>query len=252
MLLRLQTSLAVLAVGVCVVVGLAPGGLGDPGPVEVTTGTSASAYRSLAGRGARAPQWLRPVIEHGADAGLLVLGFGLLVLWWYGRRRVATGVVAGAVLTGVATAAAYLGNEAVKLIVDEERPCRAIGVRAVARCPAPGDWSFPSNHAVLAGALAVGILLIRPRAGLVVVPVAAAVAFLRVLAGVHYPHDVIAGLTLGGSVAAVAVLALMPAAIVLVRRVALVPGLKVLVVAGVASGAEPSAVTAPSGRPHGR
>ncbi|MFI8359866.1 phosphatase PAP2 family protein [Streptomyces sp. NPDC085612] len=72
-------------------------------------------------------------------------------------------------------------------------------------CPPPGDWSFPSNHSVLAGAAAVALVAAAPRLAPVVVPAALLMAFSRVFAGVHYPHDVALGLLPGGSVAALAV-----------------------------------------------
>lgn len=75
-----------------------------------------------------------------------------------------------------------------------------------------GDWSFPSNHATLAAGLAVGLAVLRPRLGMVTLPLAGAAALLRVLVGVHYPHDVLAGAALGGAVVAAVLLALLPLA----------------------------------------
>ncbi|XPR82345.1 phosphatase PAP2 family protein [Streptomyces prasinus] len=91
--------------------------------------------------------------------------------------------------------------------MDEERPCRALrtGVDLVAECPGAGDWSFPSNHATLAAGLAVGLAVLWPRLAAITLPLAGVVALLRVLVGVHYPHDV-----LGGAVVAAVLLAFMP------------------------------------------
>jgi membrane-associated phospholipid phosphatase len=214
---RLSVLLVALAVGLSTVVALAPGGLGDANPVLVTDGASVSAYRWLVERDADLPTWAHGVVEKGAAGGLVVLA-GLLVLAWWPRRR-DPAAFATAVLTGAATLAAYVTSEALKLIVDEERPCRAlIGLAPAADCPPPGDWSFPSNHATLAAALAVGIVFVRPRIGVIAVLVAGVVAVLRVLTGVHYPHDVLAGLALGGVMAAVVVLMLTPATAWLVTR----------------------------------
>ena len=67
------------------------------------------------------------------------------------------------------------------------------------------DSSFPSDHATLLFALAFSLLLARPpatpRAGLVAMALALAVAWSRVFLGVHYPLDV-AGAALIGLVAA--------------------------------------------------
>ena len=90
-----------------------------------------------------------------------------------------------------------------KSVVDEDRPCRTVGRAIIAgTCPPPGDWSFPSNHATMAGALAVTTLLLSRRLGLVALPLAVLAAFSRVFVGVHYPHDVVAGVLLGALVAA--------------------------------------------------
>ncbi|MDW6061867.1 phosphatase PAP2 family protein [Streptomyces sp. FXJ1.4098] len=132
--------------------------------------------------------------------------------------------IAVVVLVGVGTGVAYAVSEALKLVVDEERPCRAVrGVAAVADCPGAGDWSFPSIHATLAAALAVGLVVLRPRLAAVVLPLAAVVAVARVAAGVHYPHDVLAGAALGAAVVTAAVWSAAPpvaraAAVLLERR----------------------------------
>ncbi|MFJ3407514.1 phosphatase PAP2 family protein [Promicromonospora sp. NPDC090134] len=131
-----------------------------------------------------------------ADKGLLALvaiTAGLVLLTWF-RDRPRFWLLAAA---GVGAVAAYGTSEVVKLLVTEERPCRAVDVATVLACPAPGDWSWPSNHSTIAGALAVACLLAAPRLSPLVVPLAVAVAGARVAAGVHYVHDVACGLALG-------------------------------------------------------
>lgn len=211
---RLPLAFAVLVAGLAIVAGLAPGGLGTPDRVVVDGGWSAELYRALVVTAG--PEWLHAGLEKGAAAGLLVLG-GLLVLTTW-RGRLEPLVLAGGALTLAATAVAYAVSEALKLVVDEQRPCRTAGLPAFPDCPAAGDWSFPSNHATMAAALAVGIALVRPRLAAPAVLVAAVVGVLRILAGQHYPHDVLAGAALGATVAAVAVLTLTPALTWLIGR----------------------------------
>ena len=65
---------------------------------------------------------------------------------------------------------------------------------------AHGD-AFPSGHATFMGALAMGVFLQRKKLGLIFILGAIIVAFARVLAHVHWPADVIAGLLFGALVA---------------------------------------------------
>jgi hypothetical protein len=88
----------------------------------------------------------------------------------------------------------------------------SVGVKRVVRRPRPDDprvqvhagtpsrLSFPSAHATSTTAAAVlfGRLLRRPLVGLVVPPMALS----RLVLGVHYPSDVVAGSALGAAVAA--------------------------------------------------
>ncbi|MGW2094092.1 phosphatase PAP2 family protein [Promicromonospora sukumoe] len=148
----------------------------------VAGGTAASPLASLAGL--------------VADKGLLALvavTAGLVLLTWF-RDRPRFWLLAGA---GLGVVAAYMASEAVKLLVTEERPCRVLDVATVLACPPPGDWSWPSNHSTIAGALATACLLVAPRLWPVLVPLALAVAGARAGAGVHYVHDVASGLALG-------------------------------------------------------
>ncbi|MEV0953760.1 phosphatase PAP2 family protein [Promicromonospora sp. NPDC050249] len=157
----------------------------------------AGIFESIAGGTAGSP--LAGLAGLVAERGLLVLVavVAALVLYTWFRDRPGFVLLTAA---GAGTVAAYATSEVVKLAVTEERPCRAIDVATVLACPAPGDWSWPSNHSTIAGALAVACLLAVPRLWPVVVPLALAVAGARVAAGVHYVHDVASGLALGAAV----------------------------------------------------
>jgi membrane-associated phospholipid phosphatase len=60
-----------------------------------------------------------------------------------------------------------------------------------------GLESFPSGHAVFFGALAGGVLVLNRRAGYLALALAALIGLARVIAGVHWPSDVVAGLIFG-------------------------------------------------------
>ncbi|GAA2607871.1 MULTISPECIES: phosphatase PAP2 family protein [Streptomyces] len=163
-------------------------------------------YRDITGFAQDTPAWVRHTAEVWTEAGILVFGALFVAAWWRSRRG-DTRAFAIAVLAPVATAVAYVCSELLKSGFTEERPCRAVAgaVPSLAECPPTGDWSFPSNHATIAGASAVALVLVRRAIVWLTVPLALLMAFSRVFVGVHYPHDVAAGLLLGALVAAAAV-----------------------------------------------
>lgn len=111
---------------------------------------------------------------------------------------------------GVGVLGAYLLSELVKLLVTEERPCRAWDVETVLACPGVGDWSWPSSHSTVAAALAAACIIAAPRTAWFAVPAAVLAGAARLAAGVHYLHDVASGLALGTVVVALVVVLLDP------------------------------------------
>ncbi|MCP3803276.1 phosphatase PAP2 family protein [Allokutzneria sp. A3M-2-11 16] len=161
-------------------------------------------YRAVTEFAAGLPGWVRALAETATTGVLALLAMGFAVAWLRSRTPQARAV---ALLAPAATVIAYLLSETAKSLWQQDRPCRAVS-GTIAECPPLGDWSFPSNHATLAGAAAVGLIIAWRRAAFFAVPAALLEAASRVIVGVHYPHDVLAGLILGGSVAALVVLLL--------------------------------------------
>ncbi|HYY74470.1 MAG TPA: phosphatase PAP2 family protein [Solirubrobacterales bacterium] len=88
-----------------------------------------------------------------------------------------------------------------KPLVHRRRP-ELRGVPPVRRLTRqPLTTSFPSGHAASAAAFATGVAVEKPRAGLLLAPLAAAVGYSRSFVGVHYPGDVAGGWLLGGGMA---------------------------------------------------
>ncbi|GAA2592859.1 phosphatase PAP2 family protein [Actinomadura fulvescens] len=171
-------------------------------------GFSADWYRTITGFAEGLPSWVHTVAEIGTDAGLLVFAALFVAGWWRARGQTGRAMVL-ALAAPFAVVAAYLVSEVSKTFLEEERPCRAVpDAASIAACPAPGDWSFPSNHATIAAASAAVIVVAWRSMAAVVLPLAALMAFSRVFVGVHYPHDVAAGFLLGVTVAPVVVLVL--------------------------------------------
>ncbi|MFF7180283.1 phosphatase PAP2 family protein [Streptomyces sp. NPDC008121] len=152
------------------------------------------------------PHWFQQLAEAWTELGLLLFGVLFVAGWWRARAGVSVWT-ALALLAPLATAFGYVVSESFKSLVDEERPCRTVvgAPASLVPCPPTGDWSFPSNHAAIAGAAAVALALSWRGLGLLTVPMALLMAFSRVFVGVHYPHDVAVGLLLGGAVAYVVV-----------------------------------------------
>ncbi len=152
------------------------------------------------------PSWTHTAIELTSEGGLILLGLTVVVA---AVARRASGSMATGAAGVAAVAVAYAASALLKLAETQVRPCRTIsGLEQIATCPPVGDWSLPSNHAVLAAALAVTVGFLASRLAAPALLLAVLIAAARVALGVHYPHDVVTGLTLGAGVAFVLVLAL--------------------------------------------
>ncbi|MER6452620.1 phosphatase PAP2 family protein [Streptomyces sp900105245] len=166
-----------------------------------------SAYTAVVNLARRSPVWLDDTASAWSTYGLALFAVLMAVGWWRARRvGAAASVTALAVPFVVAVA---FGVDAVlKLLMREDRPCQSLRVAALEACPAPGDWSFPSNHAAIAAAAAVALLFVSRRLGALAVVAACAMAVSRVWVGAHYPHDVLAGVVVGAVAALLAMSAL--------------------------------------------
>ncbi|MFD7228821.1 phosphatase PAP2 family protein [Streptomyces sp. NPDC059881] len=94
--------------------------------------------------------------------------------------------------------AAHVTSIGVKRVVRRPRPRLPVGEPLVRTL---GRHSFPSSHAASAAAAAVVFGTLRPAVRRLVRPLAAAMCVSRLVAGVHYPTDVLAGAALGGLMA---------------------------------------------------
>lgn len=172
--------------------------------------------------------WVRSVTELGTD--LLLIAFAVLFLaaWWR-ARSLGSRTVGLALFAPVATVIAYMVSRTIKTFVEQMRPCQAMtDLNTIATCDPIGDWSFPSNHAAIAGAAAAAIVITWYRMALPVAALAVLEAFSRVLVGAHYPHDVTAGLITGAVVAILVSLALARPLTGLVDRLAEIDHLRPL------------------------
>ncbi|MET9955367.1 phosphatase PAP2 family protein [Streptomyces sp. NPDC006339] len=152
-----------------------------------------------------APPWFDRVMEFVGEYGIM-LGLVLVVLWcwWSIRRRGSLGDsvsgLVGLVWAPLAAGIALLVNIPIRGFVERPRPFndhQGLDVLVAGKT----DYSFVSDHATMAMAIAVGVFVAHRRFGLAAIGLALAEGFCRVYMGVHYPTDVVGGLALGTAVA---------------------------------------------------
>ncbi|MBL1110130.1 phosphatase PAP2 family protein [Streptomyces sp. 5-8] len=177
------------------------------------------AYRDATDLAQRSPGRLDTAVTWWSAYGLALFALLMVAGWWRSRRTGAAAAVT-ALAVPVVVVLAYGVDAVLKLTVREDRPCQRLRVRTLEACPAPDDWSFPSNHAAIAAAAAVALLFVSRRLGTVACAAAVAMAASRVWVGVHYPHDVVTGLVVGGLIALTSMLAVRRGSSALARRVA--------------------------------
>jgi undecaprenyl-diphosphatase len=148
---------------------------------------------------ARHTGWLHGPVTDYATYGVVVFGLLLLAGLVLARNAPAR-TLAAAGWAPVAMLLAVAVNQPIGSRVAEPRPYTAFA-HLLVLAHRTTDFSFPSDHSVMAGAAATGLLLVSRRLGLVAWVLALAMAASRVYIAAHYPWDVVAGLALGAAVA---------------------------------------------------
>ncbi|WP_110945751.1 phosphatase PAP2 family protein [Streptomyces avicenniae] len=137
--------------------------------------------------------------EYGIPLALVAL-----VCWaWFLVRRHADAAtaVAGLLWAGIAAGVARLVNIPIADFVARPRPFVDHPGELTVLVEGKGGWSFVSDHASAAMAVAIALFLVHRGVGLVALALALCQGFTRVFVGVHYPSDVIGGFALGMAVA---------------------------------------------------
>jgi undecaprenyl-diphosphatase len=138
------------------------------------------------------PHGLWPRLSRSANSSLLWIAIAA-GLGATGDKRARRAALRGLVSVAIASSTA---NVLVKGLARRNRPDLDIPVVRL-KIPAPRSSSFPSGHSASAAAFATGVALEMPSLALPIGALAAAVGTSRVVNGVHYPSDVLAGFAIG-------------------------------------------------------
>ena len=138
-----------------------------------------------------------PVTRHGA---VLLSHLGEHALTWTALGLVGAGLDPRQRRLWLRATASVLGAHALSIVVKRGvRRRRPSDPRVQVQVATPGDWSFPSSHAASTTAAAVAFSrLLGRRYPLLLIP---AMATSRLVLGVHYPSDVLAGSLVGAALA---------------------------------------------------
>ncbi|MEO6494355.1 MAG: phosphatase PAP2 family protein [Ilumatobacteraceae bacterium] len=159
-----------------------------------------SLYRWI-NRLANRTHWAHGFLTAYANYGVVLFALLLLAAYLQGRQNGDLRVVAGAVWAAGSALVALGIGQLIGSAVDRARPYATMsGVHVLV--DKSTDFSFPSDHATVVGAVAAGLLFTNRRWGITATVLAVLMAFTRVYVGAHYPGDVLAGLALGAAVAA--------------------------------------------------
>ncbi len=151
-------------------------------------------YQVLAHQGPHGGLW-NSAASALAEWGIFALAFGLVALLFFGHPPQAARLAALA--AAAAAVVALVLNHLLGLLWYEPRPYLSSYHVPLLAAAAHGN-SFPSDHLAFAGAVVATLLMTRNRLlGWSSLLIAAGVGWARVLTGIHWPLDVLAGLGLG-------------------------------------------------------
>ena len=193
-----------------------------PGSGSVLWGGAQEQWFGIVSDLERATPWAHTPARLFAEYGVVVFAGLLVCSWWLARADGEMSRVAAALWAPVGALVALGVNQLLVAAVAEPRPY-TVSPRVAVLVSRSGDYSFPSDHAVMAGAVAVGVLVVNRRLGIVAAGLALAMAFTRVYVGAHFPLDVAVGLLLGAVLAGVSHLLVRPVLVRMVTRLSGTP-----------------------------
>ena len=143
--------------------------------------------------------WAHGLFSAFADYGIVLFALLLAVAGVMSLRQSNHVLLAGTAWSALASVCALALNQPVASWVNRARPYAA-HPSILTLVHRGTDPSFMSDHAIVASAVAAGLILVVKKLGVVAIVLALAMAFTRVYVGAHYPGDVLAGLTFGTAI----------------------------------------------------
>jgi undecaprenyl-diphosphatase len=141
----------------------------------------------------RAPRWIRiwMIVATRMGDGWIWYGLGFMLLAYGGAQRFAAVSSAGA-----AAIAGILVFKLLKRLSQRPRPCQ-IEPHCWSKVLPPDQFSFPSGHTMTAFSIALVVSYFYPSLEGALFFMALSIAVSRIVLGMHYLSDVLAGVALG-------------------------------------------------------
>ncbi len=141
----------------------------------------------------RAPRWIRiwMIAATRLGDGWIWYSTAILLLLFGGPQRFAA--VASAALASVVGIAVF---KALKRLSQRPRPCQ-IEPHCWSKVLPPDKFSFPSGHTMTASSVALVLTYFYPSLELALIFLALSIALSRIVLGMHFLSDVLAGIILG-------------------------------------------------------
>ena len=123
----------------------------------------------------------------------ILAALAFIYIYAHGHRH--TRLAHGVLLSLISALVARFGvTELLQNLFMRERPYLALDLPTLIQQP---DYSFPSGHATFFFALALSLYYTDRRLGVIMFLLAGFISLARVMAGVHYPLDILAGALVG-------------------------------------------------------
>ena len=141
----------------------------------------------------RAPRWIRywMIAATRLGDGWIWYSAAVLVLFFGGPQRYAA--VASSALAAIVGVAVF---KAIKRLSQRPRPCQ-IEPHCWSKVLPPDKFSFPSGHTMTASSIALVLIYFYPGLEFPLIFLALSIALSRIVLGMHFVSDVLAGCVIG-------------------------------------------------------